>query len=179
MRLDLSTLRQPETVVDQTFGPDQFAAQDVYGVVEPVQLRLVVHKDQDRVRLVGRVTTALELTCSRCLEPYRIPVDSTFDLRYLPQAVATAQGEEEAEVADDDLSTSFYEDDAIDLAQLMQEQFYLALPMKPLCQPECKGLCPACGTNLNVETCDCDLTWVDPRMDALKALIPNRKNDDA
>jgi uncharacterized protein len=179
MRLELSSIRQPETVVDQTYGPDQFAAQDDYRVVEPAHLRAVVHKDQDRFRVVGRVTATLELACGRCLEPYRIPVDSSFDLRYLPPGAAVAEGEDEAEVAGDDLSTSFYQDDAIDLAQLLQEQFYLALPMKPLCGPDCKGLCPACGTNLNVETCDCETSWVDPRMDALKALIPNRKNDDA
>src|SRR6476661_2801905 len=179
MRLDLTHIRQPETVVDRTYAPDQFAPVDDCHVVAPAHLRVVVHKDQDRFRLVGRVTTTLEVACSRCLEPYRIPVDSSFDLRYLPQSAAVAGGEHEAEVAADDLSTSFYQDDAIDLAQLMQEQFYLALPMKPLCGPECKGLCPACGTNLNVETCDCDTSWVDPRMDALKALIPNRKNDDA
>ena len=178
MRLDLSHIRQPETVVDRTYGPDQFAAQDDYRVVEPAHLQAVAHKDQDRFRVVGRVTTTLELACGRCLEPYRIPVDASFDLRYLPQTAATADGGE-SEVADDDLSTSFYQDDAIDLAQLLQEQFYLALPMKPLCGPDCKGLCSACGTNLNVETCGCDTTWVDPRMDALKALIPNRKNDDA
>jgi uncharacterized protein len=179
MRLDLSHLRQPETVVDQTYGPDQFPAHEDFRVVEPAHLRVVVHKDQDRFRLAGRVTATLEVSCSRCLEPYRIPVDAPFDLRYLPQSAAVSRADDESEVADDDLSTSFYQDDAIDLAQLMQEQFYLALPMKPLCGPECKGLCPACGANLNVETCDCDTSWVDPRMDALKALIPNRTNDDA
>ena len=97
MRLELSHIRQPETVVDQTYGPDQFTAQDDYRVVEPAHLRAVVHKDQERFRVVGRVTTALELTCGRCLEPYRVPVDSSFDLRYLPQAAAVAEGE--AEVA--------------------------------------------------------------------------------
>ena len=54
------------------------------------------------------------------------------------------------------MDTAFYENDEIDLGQLMQEQFYLALPMKPLCKDDCKGLCPNCGTNLNKATCDCN-----------------------
>ena len=74
------------------------------------------------------------------------------------------------EVEEDDLSTAFYENDAIDLGQLMMEQFQLALPMKPLCREDCKGLCPNCGMNLNTGTCDCNVKWEDPRLAALKAI---------
>ena len=52
----------------------------------------------------------------------------------------------------------------------MREQFYLALPMKPLCREDCKGLCAQCGTNLNTGTCDCAPVWEDPRLAALKAI---------
>ena len=51
-------------------------------------------------------------------------------------------GEGEREIEEDDLTTAFYENDEIDLGQLMREQFYLALPMKPLCRDDCQGLCP-------------------------------------
>ena len=79
------------------------------------------------------------------------------------------------EIQDDDLSTAFYEHDTIDLGQLMSEQFYLALPMKPLCKDACRGLCAQCGTNLNRETCGCSPAWDDPRFAALKALDPSRR----
>jgi uncharacterized protein len=52
----------------------------------------------------------------------------------------------------------------------MREQFYLALPMKPLCAEGCKGLCPHCGTNLNEATCTCTNEWSDPRLEPLRAL---------
>jgi len=52
----------------------------------------------------------------------------------------------------------------------MHEQLYLALPMKPLCQNGCQGLCATCGTNLNRTTCDCQPHWDDPRLAVLKAL---------
>ena len=79
-------------------------------------------------------------------------------------------GEGDVEVADDDLSTAFYENDEIDLGALMHEQFVLSLPMKPLCSEGCKGLCPVCGTNLNKGTCDCKPVWEDPRFAALREL---------
>ena len=51
--------------------------------------------------------------------------------------------------------------------------------MKPLCRPDCQGLCAMCGTNLNVERCSCEPRWVDPRLAVLQALVSPRTNDDA
>jgi uncharacterized protein len=144
-------------------------------VVELVDLSFTVHKDHARYRLVGRLSTTLEQACSRCLEPFRHSVDASFDIRYLPQTDNT--GADEREVEEDDLSDAFYRDEQIDLRQLMEEQFYLALPMKPLCRVDCKGLCPNCGTNLNDATCECEIRWEDPRLAGLKALIDRDKDD--
>jgi uncharacterized protein len=182
MRLDLSHIRQPETAFLRQYEPSAFAADDEdYRVAAPVALRLTIHKDQDRFRLVGTLAATLELRCGRCLEPFSLPVDAAFDLRYLPEGAGLAEGDETAdgELGDEDASATFYREDEIDLAELMREQFYLALPMKPLCRQDCKGLCPHCGTNLNTETCECQTTWEDPRLAGLKALITERKHDDA
>lgn len=182
MRLDLSHIRQPETAFLRQYEPSAFAGDDEnYRVTAPVALGLTIHKDKDRFRLVGTITTTLELRCSRCLEAFSLPVNDAFDLRYLPEGAGLAEGDEteDGELGDDDTSATFYRDDAIDLAELMREQFYLALPMKPLCRQDCKGLCPHCGTNLNTEACQCQTTWEDPRLASLKALITERKHDDA
>lgn len=176
MLLDLTQIRQPETELARRYDPDAFEGRSTqFRVVAPLDLRLKIVKDRDRYRLLGSLTTILELVCSRCLEPFQLPVDSAFDLRYLPQSANTGA---EREVEADDLSDAFYRDDAIDLGQLIEEQCYLALPMKPLCTPGCKGLCPQCGTNLNAETCGCQVRWEDPRLASLKALM-NRNKDDA
>jgi uncharacterized protein len=124
---------------------------------------------------VGRARTTLEVSCSRCLEPFRILVDAPFDLSYVPQAENT--GEPEHEIRDEDLSTAYYRSEKIDLGELLREQFYLALPMKPLHDEQCKGLCPHCGTNLNRETCDCRPAWDDPRLAGLKALLDEKERD--
>src|SRR5581483_9001114 len=141
---------------------------DSYEIVAPVELEFELHKDKDKFRLVGRVRTELELACSRCAEPYRFPVYAEFDQRYLPESAAAL--ETDSEVTDDDLETSYYRDDQIDLNELMREQFYLALPMKPLCREECRGLCAQCGTNLNTGACDCAAVWEDPRLAPLRQL---------
>jgi uncharacterized protein len=185
MQLDLSHIRQPETEFNRTYEPTGLAGagHEEFRVASPVDLRMVIYKDHDRFRLVGRVTTELELACSRCLEPFGLPVDREFDLRYLPAGAAAAGAPEEdedgAEVEDDDVAMTFYRGDLIDLGDMLREQFYLALPMKPLCRDDCRGLCPHCGVNLNVETCACRPQWEDPRLAGLRALMSERKHDDA
>jgi DUF177 domain-containing protein len=168
--------------VDRTFQPSEFEASvgqdEEYKVAAPVHLVMDVHKDGEAYRVTGRVTTRLQLECGRCLEPFEIPVDSPFELRYVPLPMAVGEpGQEEAEreVAEDDLTTAFYKEDSIDLGELMHEQFVLALPMKPLCTPGCKGLCVHCGTNLNKETCACAPEWTDPRLAALEGLLKSNK----
>jgi uncharacterized protein len=175
MTLDLTTVRQPETPVDREFAPEAFAGDDGFRLLVPARLTAVLHKHDERYRLVGRLTTRLEVPCSRCLEPFAVPVDAALDLRYLPQALAGDRDED----PDHDPSTTFYSDDQIDLGLLVREQCYLTLPMKPLCRDDCQGLCPTCGTNLNVERCSCQPRWVDPRLAVLQALVSPRTNDDA
>ena len=170
MQLDLTRYRQPEEHFSRTFQPaDVQQAGDAYRIVAPVHLAFDIHKDKEKFRLVGTARTELELPCSRCLEPFRLPVDAAFDLRFLP--ARDMADETEREVQDEDLDTSYYRDDKIDLNELLREQFYLALPMKPLCREDCKGLCPQCGTNWNTGTCTGTAEWEDPRLAALKGLV--------
>ena len=139
-----------------------------FRVASPVTLVCDIVKNKEHYRLAGRVQTTLELPCGRCLELFTLPIDASFDLRYHPHA--ENKGEGELEIEEDDLTSAFYEHDEIDLGQLMREQFYLSLPMKPLCRVDCKGLCPSCGTNWNHAACDCKREWEDPRFKALKEL---------
>jgi uncharacterized protein len=169
MQLDLTRFRQPQSAFAHEFQPEDLTdREDAYRVISPVELRFDVHKDKARFRLVGSVRTDLELVCSRCLEAFTLPVSASFDSRYLPASEVSAEAEREME--DDDLGVSYYQDEVINLNELLREQFYLALPMKPLCQESCRGLCPQCGTNLNQATCGCAQIWEDPRLAPLKAL---------
>ena len=169
MLLNLSKVKTAHERYEKVYEAEAFAGErDDLTVVRPVALAFDIFKDKAHFRLVGQVRTTLDQPCSRCLEPFSLPVEASFDLRYQPHAANTGEGEREIE--EDDLSTAFYEDDTIDLGQLMREQFFLALPMKPLCRDDCRGLCPMCGTNLNRGTCACTRAWEDPRLAVLKTL---------
>jgi uncharacterized protein len=168
MLYDLSRLRTGTDRLTRRFAASEFPVEEEFRLVAPVDLDVEVHKDANKARVTGRLATTLQLGCSRCLEPFDVHVDVSFDALFLPAASNTGEGEQE--VADEDLGVAFYKDDTLDLGDLMREQFYLALPMKPLCQPDCKGLCPVCGINRNRETCTCQTEWTDPRFDALKRL---------
>jgi DUF177 domain-containing protein len=168
MLLDLSRIRTAHERYEKTYPAAAFPADSAYAVAAPVVLAFDIFKDKQQFRLAGSVQTTLQLPCSRCLEPFTWPVDAAFELRYQPHTENSGDGE--VEIEEDDLSTAFYENDEIDLGQLMREQFLLSLPMKPLCGDDCKGLCPACGINLNREICDCKRGWEDPRFEALRAI---------
>jgi uncharacterized protein len=169
MLLDLSRFRGTEDRIERREDPAAVSRPgDEFRVVTPVDFAADVRKDQEKVRLVGRMHTSLELDCSRCLDPYQIPVDARIDLMFLPGSANT--GLTEAKIEDEDIGVSFYRDDVIDLTEVIREQCHLALPMKPLCRDDCRGLCPVCGINRNRETCDCQPTWVDPRLEPLRAL---------
>jgi len=177
MLLDLNKLHGSREHLERTFQPSVFDPQDdEYRVAAPVELTLDVQKlGKEAFAVSGRTRTELEVECSRCVEPIRVPVDATFDLRYMPQAANTGEGERE--VGEEDLTTAFYRDGMLDVVDLLREQFMLVLPMKPLCTEACRGLCPQCGTNLNKTQCGCAPTWEDPRLAPLKSLLTRDKEN--
>jgi uncharacterized protein len=169
--LDLSQMRNARDHIERTFDPSLLPAadEDAFRVQAPVHLAFDISKDGLKFHLVGGVQSTMALSCGRCLDDIAQPVDLPFDLLYLPHAENAGEGE--VEVEDDDLTTAYYRDEQIDLGQLVLEQFYLAVPMKPLCRESCRGLCPTCGTNLNTGTCSCAPEWVDPRLEGLRSLL--------
>jgi uncharacterized protein len=126
----------------------------------------------------GNLSGSFEVACSRCLGVARIPVAESIAVTFLPKNAMPADkdeelapGEEEAaSFEEDDVDVYPYDGEEVDLEPLLREQLILAVPFAPLCRPDCKGLCPVCGTDLNRETCACDRRTVDPRLAALKDL---------
>lgn len=204
MLLDISRLRTAAQDVNRQWGPEGFAdLKEDFRVTGPTEVVGTVHREKGTaVVLEARVSSVMEVTCGRCLEPFSVPVLADVKTRFVPPAdfakvtaeTAARAGRLKAGAADDDdddeeateslggkdgedaLGLAEYRDDKIDLGEVVREQLYLALPMKPLCQEDCKGLCPVCGVNRNRETCTCRQEWVDPRMAALAELkIRNEK----
>jgi len=77
---------------------------------------------------------------------------------------------EEERLKDDDTEIGFFEGEGLFLADVLKEQVLLSLPMKVICQSDCRGLCPSCGANLNHEECRCETHKSDPRLAPLARL---------
>src|ERR1043165_1279074 len=87
MLLDLRGLRGGTEDVVRQFAPETFALKgEDFRVVGPVQLTARLTKDQEKIRLVGRLKATLETNCGRCLDPLPIDVDAPLDVLYLPEA---------------------------------------------------------------------------------------------
>ena len=177
MLFDLKQVHGERARVERTFEPPAFDPPDPdYRITAPVRLSMDIEKaGSDTFRVNGRILTQLELECGRCVEPFDLPVDATFDLRYVPQTENGGDGERE--IAEDDLTTAFYREGVLDVIDLLREQFQLVLPMKPLCREDCRGLCSECGTNLNRASCECTPRWEDSRLAALRGLLDRQKEN--
>ena len=126
------------------------------------------HKQNiDDIRVVGKLDATMEVSCARCLDPVRHTVNWAFDLLYRPLGVDRRA--EEVAISEADTEIGYYEGDGLLLEEVLREQVLLATPVKLVCRDDCKGLCPQCGTNLNVETCHCQQLG-DPRWAALSEL---------
>lgn len=108
-----------------------------------------------------------ELLCARCVEPVRTPLSGNFDLIFRPQSADAESGERAITL--DETEIGYYEESGLSLEDVVREQVLLSLPSRTLCKEDCKGLCPRCGQNLNVETCNCNPT-PDARWNALAGL---------
>lgn len=132
----------------------------------------------ETVTLGLKVQTSIEIQCGRCLEPLIIPVNSEFKYTLTP-APEDIEGPEIELSPDmtDEVNLGYYQEDEIDLDPIVLEQVVLQIPIKPLCREECKGLCPRCGADLNVESCDCRADSGDLRFAVLKNFKVKKKEN--
>jgi len=127
----------------------------------------------------GTSTFTADLLCSRCLEPNPFANTSTFHVRFKPRPEAIEENEEIEITDEEELDVEFYSERTIPLRDLALEQVQLSIPMKPLCDESCLGLCPQCGANRIREACSCEASIVDERWDALKGIrdeLSKKKN---
>jgi len=139
-------------------------------VLSPASARLRIDKAGAEVMVTGDLRAEIKLTCSRCLKEFNgnltVPVNVVY------HSIEELKDEAHLnEVRSEELDLDFYSGEELDLLGLIKEQVELNLPMKPLCDDACKGLCPKCGTDLNLKSCTCSVKDIDPRFESLKKLI--------
>jgi uncharacterized protein len=139
----------------------------------PRSLRAVVRVEplKNGFRVRGRLTGVLYMPCSRCAEEAELRLDESFEQVPVFRSFENADdGEEDAPDFEEERHLRMADGAApeLDLAALCVEEFILALPVKALCRPDCKGLCPECGVNRNVTACACGERKGDPRLVVLR-----------
>ena len=170
MRIELDKLEQTGNRFAHVYEPEEIVLDEAHTrLTSPPEVEGRVSRSGYEVRLQGKINATAEVDCDRCLKSVSIPVETEFDVTYVPAADYTSN--EAAELQEEDLSLSVFDGEAIDIDELVREQTLLALPNRALCGEDCKGLCPICGADKNVNPCDCQSKEIDPRWAGLKAVI--------
>lgn len=125
--------------------------------ISPVTVKVKASKITGIYNVKGEVSTTLEMKCSRCLNLFQYNLESDFEELFIPNDVEVNLGEENDEV-------NIMDSDEIDLTKIVEETVILSIPYVPVCDEDCKGLCPSCGINLNKEHCNCKIEKIDPRL---------------
>lgn len=171
----------PQTYRGTYDVPAQEIARDEVAASGSVQIEVTVSQGDAAGEYVadGTSTFTDDLNCSRCLEPYPFANSSAFHVRFRPRPEVTEENEEVEITDEEELDVEFYSERTIPLRDLALEQIQLSIPMKPLCDESCLGLCPQCGANRSREKCSCEASVVDERWDALKGIrdeLSKKKN---
>jgi uncharacterized protein len=146
-------------------GAINFAGENLRQI-GPLQWNATAERVGEEIRIAGLLDTAVELGCSRCLEPAKIEVHRNFDL-FFRESDENMYDEDEVELSEEDTRTAFFSGTQLAIGDILREQVLLALPMKALCKVDCKGLCPGCGTNRNLNSCNCSDENFSPTMEKL------------
>ena len=133
------------------FPPD-LALEDIKG-------NLRISKTTQGLLLEASLQAKTKSECVRCLEPFDLDLFTEFTELYAFSSHAGV-----------DKELVFPENGIINLTPLIREYFLLAIPINPICNPDCKGLCPICGANLNTNPCNHQQEQIDPRLAILKTL---------
>ncbi len=136
---------------------------------EKAPVALHIENTGDRtLEVSGSAELALSMPCSRCLDPVRVPFHLSF------QRTLDMKLTQEERIANLD-EQPYLQGYNLDVDQLVRDELLLNLPMKVLCDENCKGICNRCGANLNRETCGCDADPPDPRMSVIQDILKQFK----
>jgi uncharacterized protein len=134
-------------------------------VTRPLEVDYTVDLDGGDVNVSAHLAGALETVCCRCLKPVVHEIDLELDTLYLP---AEEGMPEDLEAERDDSAVGYYRDE-IELGRFLRSELVLNLPLRYICSEDCRGLCPACGVDLNSGSCKCERP-IDPRFGKLAEL---------
>lgn len=161
--------RRYDLLADVSFIEEEVKA------VRPLSGSVEFMRSSGGILVTGQLETEVEVVCSRCLEPFLLPIKVKLEEEFRPtvdvvtgaKLKKTASG---VSISDEDKATLIDEHHVLDLSEVVRQDILLAIPMRPLCRPNCAGMCPHCGHNLNEGPCGCREEAIDPRWAVLGRL---------
>ncbi|MBU1355768.1 MAG: DUF177 domain-containing protein [Candidatus Edwardsbacteria bacterium] len=135
---------------------------------------LIIEKCGTTLRVKGSLNFTALQECSRCLNDFECAVSQPVELFYRTGKLEDALIGKEAELKSDDLNVIAYKGNELDIWPDIREAMMLALPMKPLCSDDCRGICSGCGQDLNSGKCKCRKESMDPRWEGLLKLTEKK-----
>lgn len=165
MKFNISDLNEGETDFSFEGSGDELGfnkkEQNDIKIISVISISLKVYKIEEKIVSFFSLSGKAELICVRCLECYVYPFDTDFEVEYRRRAststrlsaVGGSLLKSQSEKINKDVVE--YSGDIIDIRDDVKQNIILALPMKPVCSFDCKGLCSICGNNLNLKECGC------------------------
>lgn len=133
-------------------------------IAKPISIQGDIYKTDEGYHSKLNIICEYEEYCNRCLDEIINKVETVLSGRLVEKS-------QNMNNQDDEEILIYFEGDNVHLEEPIITSILLALPMKALCNEECKGLCPDCGVNLNTEKCSCEVDNIDPRLARLKELL--------
>ncbi len=174
MKILIDDLTSEPLRIRKDISPGSYGGELV--LIEPVGIDIKIMKSGERVKTGGRVKTAAELVCSRCLKKFPFSVETEYALEYHPARECAE--EVNIRLKKDELSAVYYTEPVINLDEDVRQTIHLAIPLKPVCGENCPGLCPSCGADINMEDCGCTDSVEDPRFEKLKLLLEKEREEE-
>jgi uncharacterized protein len=144
-------------------------------VVQPVEIACQFYKVDREVVVQGSLHSAVRLTCGRCAEDFVLPLNVPLEAVYLPIHEISSERAKELEEGVTDVYS--YAEQVIDLAEMIRDKLLLSIPLQPHCMLGCKGLCPSCGVNRNIVSCQCAEEKLGSPFELLKGLASRQRSE--
>ncbi len=132
----------------RTLGlPEEYSSKD-----ENVKVHMFILKEKDGYMVSLTINSNVQLECGRCLKPFNMDLNGTSNI-----FLSKKKYGKESELHEEDLIVEYLEDEEhFNVSELLREEILVQTPMKPLCDENCKGICPVCGADKNENPCDCE-----------------------
>ncbi|KKQ78552.1 MAG: hypothetical protein UT02_C0063G0002 [Parcubacteria group bacterium GW2011_GWC2_38_7] len=167
--IEISEIPESGYKINEQISASALKIDDELEFPGPIVVSIDVKKVRSEALTKGVTEFSVKQTCSLCLENFISTISSSFEIEF--KAAPAESIEEDHELEKEELDIVYIKGPEIDLFEVIREQIFLSLPMKPVCSPECLGLCPKCGANLNLDKCNCKVEPVGPRFKILNSKL--------